>query len=303
MFFAPCEDEDEEGTTMFNRYEKVPASLEIELIHGSKTVSALALDPNGSRLVTGGVDYEVRFWDFQGMDSSLQSFRTIQPCECHPIKNLEYSSSGDHVLVIAGNSQAKIVDRDGFTKMECARGDQYIRDMSNTSGHIGMLNGGCWHPRERSEFITCSIDGTVRIWNTDKTLQKQLSVLKTRNQGGLKAIPNAVNYSKDGSLIIAACTDGSIQAWDHRRKIYVNNAFLIRGAHQNGSEPSSISFSYSGDYFASRGTDETMKLWDIRNTKSCVKSVGDLFNRYSNTDCSFSPDDRLLMTGVSLNRG
>lgn len=44
-------------------------------------VSALTLDPSGARLVTGGYDYEVRFWDFAGMDSSLQSFRTIHPCE------------------------------------------------------------------------------------------------------------------------------------------------------------------------------------------------------------------------------
>lgn len=44
-------------------------------------LSALALDPSGARLVTGGYDYDVKFWDFAGMDSSLQSFRNIRPCE------------------------------------------------------------------------------------------------------------------------------------------------------------------------------------------------------------------------------
>ena len=44
-------------------------------------VSALAMDPSGARVITGGYDYEVRLWDFAGMDSSLQSFRTIRPCE------------------------------------------------------------------------------------------------------------------------------------------------------------------------------------------------------------------------------
>ena len=44
-------------------------------------VSALAMDPSGARVVTGGYDYDVRLWDFAGMDSSLQSFRTIRPCE------------------------------------------------------------------------------------------------------------------------------------------------------------------------------------------------------------------------------
>lgn len=295
--------DDDEDVVSVNRYDTVPSSSEIELIHGNKTVSALALDPNGSRLISGGVDYELRFWDFQGMDSSLESFRTIKPCECHPIKNLEYSTNGDLVLVISGSCQAKIVDRDGYVKMECPKGDQYIRDMAKTRGHISMLNYGCWNPRERSEFITCSNDGTIRLWNVENELKEQRNVIKCRNQGGLKAIPNAVSYSNDGLLITAACTDGSIQAWDHRRKVYVNNSFLIRNAHQPGTETSSLSFSYDGKYFATRGMDETLKLWDIRNYKTCVHSVNDLFNLFPNTDCSFSPDDRLVFTGVSLKKG
>ena len=49
-------------------------------------VSALTQDPSGARVATGGYDYDVRLWDFAGMDSTLQSFRTLTPCErwvCH----------------------------------------------------------------------------------------------------------------------------------------------------------------------------------------------------------------------------
>lgn len=44
-------------------------------------VSALALDPSGARLVTGGYDFDVKFWDFAGMDAALHAFRSLQPCE------------------------------------------------------------------------------------------------------------------------------------------------------------------------------------------------------------------------------
>lgn len=44
-------------------------------------VSALALDPSGARLITGGYDYDVKFWDFAGMDAALNAFRSLQPCE------------------------------------------------------------------------------------------------------------------------------------------------------------------------------------------------------------------------------
>lgn len=50
----------------------------------------------------------------------------------HQIKSLQYSSTGDVILVVAGNSQAKVLDRDGFPVMECIKGDQYIVDMVNT---------------------------------------------------------------------------------------------------------------------------------------------------------------------------
>lgn len=50
----------------------------------------------------------------------------------HQIKALEYSTTGDVILVIAGNAQAKVIDRDGFEKFECVKGDQYLVDPAST---------------------------------------------------------------------------------------------------------------------------------------------------------------------------
>lgn len=291
------DDEDEED---FNRYSEIPASHEIELNHGQKSVSALALDPNGARLITGGYDYDVKFWDFAGMDASYQSFRNLRPCECHPIKNLQYSITGDAILVISGNAQAKVLDRDGFELFECPKGDQYIRDMAKTKGHVTMLNDGCWHPKDKREFLTCSNDGTLRIWDFHDA--KKMKVIKPRQITGLKANPLSCNYSKDGNLVACACQDGSIQMWDHR-KAFVNTSILIRNAHGKGTDTSCISFSYDGTNFATRGGDETLKLWDLRNYKQPVSVAKGLFNRFPETDCNFSPDNSLIMTGTSLQKG
>ncbi|XP_013785489.1 WD repeat-containing protein 70-like [Limulus polyphemus] len=291
------ESEEEDDGEEMNRYKKIPDSHEVELRHGDKSVTALGLDPSGARLVTGSSDFDIQFWDFAGMGASLQSFRTLRPCECHQIKNLEYTVTGDAILVVSGGCQAKVLDRDGFEIFECAKGDQYITDMARTKGHIAMLNDGCWHPREK-EFLTCSNDGTLRLWE----VEKQLHVIKPKKQGGLRAIPTACRYSRDGILVAGACQDGSVQMWDHR-KHFVNTAVLIRNAHQNGTETSSLAFSYNGKHFATRGGDDTLKLWDIRNYKHPLNSADNLFNRYPVTDCMFSPDDKLLFTGVSLTKG
>jgi len=176
------EEEDGDGESIENL---IPVSHEISLDHGNKTVSALALDPSGSRLVTGGYDFEVKFWDFNAMDASRRAFRTLQPFECHQIKSIDYSITGDAVLIAAGNAQAKVIDRDGFEVLECVKGDQYIVDMTNTKGHVTMLHNACWNPKMCDEFISCSDDGTVRIWNTENP-KKNKTVIKTKNKQGRK---------------------------------------------------------------------------------------------------------------------
>ena len=47
--------------------------------------------------------------------------------------NLQYSSTGENVLVVAANAQAKVYDRDGHEVLECVKGDQYLNDMYNTA--------------------------------------------------------------------------------------------------------------------------------------------------------------------------
>ncbi|CAH2097375.1 unnamed protein product [Euphydryas editha] len=54
---------DDEELTLENR---IPNTHEVEMLHGTKAVVAVAVDPSGARLATGSIDYEVSFWDFAG---------------------------------------------------------------------------------------------------------------------------------------------------------------------------------------------------------------------------------------------
>lgn len=293
-------DDEEDNGSEESLQSKIPASHEVCMFHGTKAVVAVAADPAGARLATGSVDYEVRFWDFAGMDATMQSFRTLQPCENHPIKCLQYSVTGDVILVISGMSQAKVLDRDGFEVAECVKGDQYIADMARTKGHTAPLNSGCWHPRVREEFLTCAEDSTCRLWDIEKP-QHHKSIIKTRAQNGLKTVPTACAYSRDGKFVACACMDGSLQLWDHR-KLFVNTTMLLRNAHQAGAETSCLAFSHLGSLLATRGCDGTLKIWDLRAFKKPLHVAENLFSRYATTDCSFSPDDALILTGESIKR-
>uniref|UniRef100_H2YPA6 WD repeat-containing protein 70 n=1 Tax=Ciona savignyi TaxID=51511 RepID=H2YPA6_CIOSA len=291
---SDASDNEEEGTY-------IPATHEVVLKHGVKPVSALSLDPSGARLVTGGHDFEMKFWDFAGMDRGLKSFRHLTPCECHHMMNLDYSATGEHILVIAANSQAKVFDRDGYEILECIKGDQYLNDMFNTKGHNAMLNGGCWNPKVKDEFMTCSNDGTVRTWVMRDQGKKCQTIRKCKDKSGRRCQPTCCSYSRDGKLLATACNDGSILLWASKMKVHTSH--VVRGAHTNGSDTSCINFAHDNVTFCTRGGDESVKLWDLRKFKHPVATASDLDNFFPVTDCIFSPNEKLLVTGTSVKRG
>lgn len=59
-----------------------------------KVVTALAADPAGSRLLAGSRDYTLRMFDFNGMNSTMRSFRSLEPSEGYPVHALSWSPTG-----------------------------------------------------------------------------------------------------------------------------------------------------------------------------------------------------------------
>ncbi|KAF5307844.1 hypothetical protein FQR65_LT18316 [Abscondita terminalis] len=277
----------------------IPCSHEAFMTHGTKAITALSADPSGARLSSGSVDYDVSFWDFAGMDSSMRSFRTLQPCDNHPIRYLQYSSTGDLLLVVSGAAQAKVLDRDGFEQLETVKGDMYITDQAQTKGHTAGLLAGTWNPMVREEFVTTAADGTARIWNVSNS-KNHASIIKFRAQNGLKTSATACTYSRDGRVLACGCSDGSIQLWDLRKSVVAPIA-LNRKAHRP-VEMTSINYSCMGQSLVSRSCDDTLKVWDIRKLKENVKVIDDLYTRYDTTDAIYSPDDKLIVTGTSVNK-
>lgn len=279
----------------------VPCSHEVTMNHGSKAVTAISVDSSGARLASGSIDYDVSFWDFAGMDLNMRSFRTLQPADNHPIRGLHYSGTGDLLLVISGARQAKVLDRDGFERLETVKGDMYITDQARTKGHTAGLLAGCWNPVKREEFMTTSADGTIRTWDFHEGGKCHKGIIKCRAQNGLRISPTACNINREGQVVACGCSDGSIQLWDLRRKSVAPSS-QVRKAHLP-SEISSIRFSNIGDNLLTRSCDDTMKLWDVRNLKDCVNQIDDLYSRYDTTDAIFSPCDAIVCTGASLTKG
>ncbi|KAL6516219.1 hypothetical protein OROGR_019524 [Orobanche gracilis] len=243
-----------------------------------RLVAALAVDPTGSRVLSGSYDYTVRMYDFQGMNARLQSFRQIEPSE----------------------AQAKIYDRDGLPLGEFVKGDMYIRDLKNTKGHISGLTCGEWHPKAKETILTSSEDGSLRIWDVnDFKIQKQVIKPKLSRPGRIPI--TTCTWDREGKRIAGGIGDGSIQIWNikagwgSRPDIHVGNSHT--------DDISGLRFSSDGLILLSRSFDATMKVWDLRKMKEALHVFDDLPNNYAQTNAAFSPGEQLFLTGTSVEKG
>ncbi|KAG9101497.1 hypothetical protein FS749_006400 [Ceratobasidium sp. UAMH 11750] len=292
------DDEDEGGGVDDLDESTFPITHEISLKDHTKVVSALAVDPSGARVVTGSHDYDVKLWDFGGMDARFKPFRSWEPAESYHVHDLKYSNAGDKFLVISGTSQAKLYERDGEEVATFIKGDPYIRDMKNTAGHVGELTACAWHPKEANLFITSSHDSTIRIWDVEnKRKQKTVIVVKSKERGTRTKVTSCA-YSRDGKMIAGACLDGALHIWNTSSN-FVRPNLSIEGAHVKGTETGSIAFALDGHTVLTRGGDDTAKLWDTRSFKKPVATAVDVPTLYPGTSAIFSPDEKYVVTGAA----
>uniref|UniRef100_J3N380 Uncharacterized protein n=1 Tax=Oryza brachyantha TaxID=4533 RepID=J3N380_ORYBR len=300
------EDEDDDGDDSDDEmedggegYNRIPLSNEIVLRGHTKVVSALAVDHTGSRVLSGSYDYTVRMYDFQGMNSKLQSFRQLEPFEGHQVRSLSWSPTSDRFLCVTGSAQAKIYDRDGLTLGEFIKGDMYIRDLKNTKGHISGLTGGEWNPKSKETILTSSEDGSIRLWDvSDFKSQKQ--VIKPKLARPMRIPVTTCAWDHEGKRIVGGIGDGSIQlwtvktGWGSRPDIHVANTHT--------EDITGVKFSTDGQTLLSRSMDSTLKIWDLRKMKTPLKVFEDLPNHYAETNVALSPDEQLIFTGTSIEK-
>ncbi|KAL9653932.1 hypothetical protein ABK040_014145 [Willaertia magna] len=299
--FEDVSDDEEEITTEeSSTKELIPITKVVKMKGHSKSVTAISIDPSGSRLISGSSDYAIKFWDFQGMDESLQSFRSIDEISddgSYSINHLVFSNSGDKFILADNSIQAILYDRDGYEQGKFKKGDRYIVDMGKTSGHISSWTGVQWHPDQNNRFVvSSSLDSTVRIWDMEYFETKQKTVLKARNSKGMKTRVSSCCYNTNGNLICGGCMDGSIQIW---KESNTSKAELVYRDGDNCTNAyTCVVFSNDDNYLVGRD-DNTLKIFDLRQFKKPLNVFEDLPNLFENTNCIFSPLGDYIITPVS----
>lgn len=71
------DDINSDGTNESDYEDGFPISHEILLQAHEKAITDIDINPSGSRMVSSGLDYSVKFWDFKTMDSNCFPFRSF----------------------------------------------------------------------------------------------------------------------------------------------------------------------------------------------------------------------------------
>ncbi len=94
--------EDEDIDKLVEEY-MLPVSHEAVLKFHTHSVTTIEIDNRANRMITGGLDQQIAFWDFSGMDASLRNFRSCIPHAGYPVKKLSFSPTSSHFIAITGN--------------------------------------------------------------------------------------------------------------------------------------------------------------------------------------------------------
>lgn len=260
------DDDDSDSDSDSDDEDEYPISHEIVLKDHTKPVSAISLDPSGTRIATGSHDYLVKLWDFPSMSRDhLHAFRSLEPSESHHIHSALFShaDSGQSLLVVPAAPQAKILSRDGDTLVEFVKGDMYLRDMHNTKGHVSELTAGAWHPTDRNVVVTAGTDSTVRIWDVEKKRQhRDIMVHKSRTGKGGRSRMCCLAWaggSTGGQNLIATVALDGVLALYAGDGPYSRPAMEVRDAHRRETWTGGIAFSHDGRMLVTRGQDGDIK--------------------------------------------
>ena len=283
---------------VLKEYAGLPLTRSIQLKDHTKSVCALGIDRSGARVASGSTDYDVKLWDFGGMASNLRPFKTFEPAENYPVIQLAFAPQSKNLLCLNAAPQPRVYDYDGNELAVYKKGDVFMRDMRHTTGHISDITCGMWHPLDDTHFMTGGSDSTIRLWDVNhKASQKTVIVLRSKNRG-TKTQVSAATYTPDARAIVATGQDGAMYMWATNGN-YARPSAIVQGAHTASQSATSLAASSDGYTLASRGADDTLKLWDLRQLRLPLAVKQELPNGSDHTDVLFSPDGRQVMTGLA----
>lgn len=193
------------------------------------------------------------------------------------------------VASLAPSGETFVFDRDALPSFSS---DHMCRPLLRLKYHTKESWGLAWSPSTRSQLLTGSEDTTIAVWDLSSPSLPQ-NVLKHHT-----AIVNDVQYSlKNSNLFGSASEDASMKLYDFRD--LREPVLSFEEIHSRAFN--SLSFNHFNEYIIASGcADDTVGLWDIRNTSKAVHSLSGHASDVSHV--AWSPHDESVLASAGYDR-
>ncbi|KAG8182502.1 hypothetical protein JTE90_020417 [Oedothorax gibbosus] len=198
-------------------------------------IFCVAWTPEGRRLVTGASSGEFTLWN-----GLTFNFETILQAHDSPVRCMVWSHND--VWMVTG-------DHAGYVKY-------WQSNMNNVKmfqAHKEPLRGISFCPAD-TKFVTCSDDGTVRIWDFLRCFEEKI----LRGHG---ADVKCVDWHPQKSLIVSGSKDSQqpIKLWDPK------SGQSLATVHAHKNTVMDTKWNKNGNWLITASRDHLIKLFDIRN--------------------------------------
>ncbi|XP_072375443.1 pre-mRNA 3' end processing protein WDR33 [Diabrotica undecimpunctata] len=205
-------------------------------------IFCMAWTPEGRRLVTGASSGEFTLWN-----GLTFNFETILQAHDSPVRTMVWSHNDS--WMITG-------DHSGYVKY-------WQSNMNNVKmfqAHKEALRGISFSPSD-NKFVTCSDDGTLRIWDFFRYQEERV----LRGHG---ADVKCVHWHPQKSLIISGSKDNQqpLKLWDPK------SGQSLATLHAHKSTVMDLKWNENGNWLITASRDHLLKLFDLRNLSQEVQT-------------------------------
>jgi len=154
-------------------------------------------------------------------------------------------------------------------------------------GHTGLVNGIAHLPDGR-RVMTCSKDGSLRLWERESGTQIGDDWRDDGDEEDEEEV-GSMALSPNGKTVASGSDDGTVRLWDiETRKVtakWTGHTLLVR----------SVSWSADGERVASGSYDGTLRVWEVKSGETVLGPI--------KTGCRdidavvYSPDASKIATG------
>lgn len=250
-----------DGTLQFWSMERIHATPEFGTV--GQQVRWMALSPDGARLAAVRMDDTIAVWDIR-----REAIQAVLGPVTDPISTaIQFSGDGNTIATGHGNGDILLWPADGSAPPRLlGRQTRSINDL-------------CFSPSDDEVLFSCSVDGSVRSWNTRTGAGAEHAQFIPGNPLTLAVSPQGDRLACDTGLELVVWT---LPAWKEE----------FRFPEQHG-RPNSLQFSANGNRLVSAHNDHVVQVRDLQDGDAPSELTG---HTAKVMDAVFSGDGRTIIS-------